>query len=188
MSQENVEFVRKPLRVRAQSSRTLDQRLALRFPWLGDANVRLLDRLRPRSRLRQAVVWRTARLAVEAYNRRDLDANLIGFPPELEYYPARDIVEAGLVEPCYRGPEGYRQYVATWTEVWGESDYLERVEVIDTGERIVLLATAPMRAQASGVPLTEAYAMVSTFKDGRAVRIEEYFDHAKALEAVGLSE
>jgi ketosteroid isomerase-like protein len=45
-----------------------------------------------------------------------------------------------------------------------------------------------MRAQASGVPLTEAYAMVSTFKDGRAVRIEEYFDHAKALEAVGLSE
>ena len=78
--------------------------------------------------------------------------------------------------------------MAAWTEVWGESDHLERVEVIDTGDRIVLLATAPMRAQASGVPLTEAYAMVSTFKDGKAVRIEEYFDHAEALEAVGLSE
>ena len=188
MSQENVEFVRKPLRVRAQSSRTLDQRLALRFPWLGDANVRLIDRLRPRSRLRQAVVWRAARLAVEAYNRRDLDANLIGFPPELEYHPARDIVEAGLVEPCYRGPKGYRQYVAAWTEVWGKSDYLERVEVIDTGDRIVLLASAPMRAQGSGVPLTESYALLSTFKDGRAVRIDEYFNHAEALEAVGLSE
>jgi ketosteroid isomerase-like protein len=188
MSQENVEVVRKPLHVRAQSSRTLDQRLGIRFPWLGDANVRLMDRLRPSSRLRQALVWRAARLGVEAYNRRDLDANLIGFPPELEYHPARELVEAGLVEPCYHGPEGYRQYVAAWTEVWGKSDRLERAEVIDTGHRIVLLATAPMRAQASGVPLTESYAMVTTFKDGRAIRIDEYFNHREALEAVGLSE
>jgi hypothetical protein len=30
--------------------------------------------------------------------------------------------------------------------------------------------------------------MVSTLKDGRAVRIEEYFNHAEALAAVGLSE
>jgi ketosteroid isomerase-like protein len=30
--------------------------------------------------------------------------------------------------------------------------------------------------------------MVSTLKDGRAVRIEEYFNHAEALKAVGLSE
>jgi hypothetical protein len=183
-----VEVVRKPLRVREQSSRTLDQRFLLRFPRMGGANLRLIDKLPPRSRLRQAAVRRGARLAVEAYNRRDLDANLIGFPPGLDYYPARELVEAGLVEPCYRGPEGYRQYVAAWTEVWGESDYLERVEVIDTGDRILLLATAPMRAQASGIPLTESYAMVSTFKDGRAVRINEYFNHAEALEAVGLSE
>jgi len=188
MSQENVEAVRKPLRLRERSRRTLDQRLFLRFPWLGGANLRLIDKLPPRSRLRQAAVWRAARLVVEAYNRRDLDANLIGVPPDFEWYPARDLVEAGLVEPCYRGPEGYRQYVAAWTEVWGDSDYLERVELIDTGDRIVLLANAPMRAQVSGVPLTETYATVSTLKDGRAVRVEEYFDHAEALEAVGLSE
>ena len=38
MSQENVEFVRKPLRVRERSSRTLDQRLSLRFPRLAAAS------------------------------------------------------------------------------------------------------------------------------------------------------
>jgi ketosteroid isomerase-like protein len=38
------------------------------------------------------------------------------------------------------------------------------------------------------VPLTEAYALVLTLKGGRVVRIQEYFDHAEALEAVGLSE
>jgi hypothetical protein len=32
MSQENVQVVREPLRVREKASRTLDQRLALRFP------------------------------------------------------------------------------------------------------------------------------------------------------------
>jgi ketosteroid isomerase-like protein len=45
----------------------------------------------------------------------------------------------------------------------------------------------PMRAQASGIELTEAFALVSTFEDGRVIRVEEYYDYAEALEAVGLS-
>jgi ketosteroid isomerase-like protein len=43
-------------------------------------------------------------------------------------------------------------------------------------------------AQASGVSLTEAYALVSTLRDGRVIRHQEYFDHAQVLEAVGLRE
>jgi hypothetical protein len=72
MSQENVEIVRKPLRVRERSSRTLDQRLSLRFPRLAAANSRLIAKLPPTSRLRQAALSRAARLGLEAYNRRDL--------------------------------------------------------------------------------------------------------------------
>ena len=125
-------------------------------------------------------------LGTEAYNRRDLDAVLIGWHPEFEYHPDRDWVKAGLVETCYRGPEGYRKYVATADEVWGGENYLKPVELIDLGERIVMLADAPMRAQASGVPLTEAFACVSTLKDGRVIHLQEYYDHAEALEAVGL--
>ena len=71
MSQENVEIVRKPLRVREQSGRTLDQRLALRFPSLFPGFARRISSLPPGSRLRQASLWRAARLALEAYNRRD---------------------------------------------------------------------------------------------------------------------
>ena len=40
-------------------------------------------------------------------------------------------------------------------------------ELIDLGDRVVLLANMPMRAQASGVPLAETYAVVSTLKDGK---------------------
>jgi len=52
----------------------------------------------------------------------------------------------------------------------------------------VILANLPMRAQASGVSLTEAFAYVATLKDGRPFRLQEYYDHAEALEAVGLAE
>ena len=117
MSQENVEIVRKPLRVRERSSRTLDQRLSARFPRLAAANTRLIGKLPPKSRLRQAALPRAVRLASEAYNRRDLDAVVIGWHPECEYLPGREWIEAGLVEPCYRGPDGYRRYVATTSEV-----------------------------------------------------------------------
>jgi ketosteroid isomerase-like protein len=188
MSQENVEVVRQPLRAREGAGRTLDQRLSLRFPWLAAANARLIGKLPPRSRIRQAVLGRTAQLAVEAYNRRDLGAVLSGAHPEFEYLPNRDWVEAGLVESCYRGLAGYREYIATVDEVWGGENYLRPVELIDLGDRLVTLAHGTMRAQASGVPLTEAYALVSTLKDGRAIRGEEYYDHHQALEAVGLSE
>ena len=79
-------------------------------------------------------MWRSARLSLEAYNRRDLEAVVIGWHPEFEYLPGRAWVEAGLVEPRYRGLEGYRSYIASVDEVWGGENYLTEVEVIDLGE------------------------------------------------------
>lgn len=131
-------------------------------------------------------MWRGAELGVDAYNRRDLEAVVLGWDPDFEYHTAREWAESGLVEPCYRGPEEYRRYVATTSEVWGADNYLRPVELIDLGERLVLLAQVPMRAQASGVTLTEAFALVSTFKHGRIIHLQEYYDHAEAVEAAGL--
>jgi hypothetical protein len=180
------QIVRKPLRVGEGTRRTLDQRLALRFPRLAAVSFRLTAKLPPRSRLRQAALWRAMRLAVEAYNRRDLEVVAIGFPPELEYYPYREFVEAGLAEPCYHGPAGYRTYIEGTYEVWGADVRLEPTELIDLGDRIVMLADMPMRGQASGVPLGETYACVSTLKDGRVIRQHDFLDQAEALGTVGL--
>lgn len=185
MSQAKVEFVRRPLEVRERSRRTVDQRLFLRFPRLGAAALRLTFRLPLGSRLRQAAVWRGMRLAVEAYNRRDLDPLGIGYHRDFEYCPAQSWVEAGFFEPSYRGLEGHRRYVESTAEVFGAEVHVKPVELIDLGERIVVLATAPMRAQASGIRLTEAFAMVSTLEDGQVIRIQEYYDYDEALRAAG---
>jgi ketosteroid isomerase-like protein len=180
------DFVRKPLGVRERSRRTLDQRLLLRFPSLSAALFRAVAKLPPRSRLRQALVWRAVRLAVEAYNRRDLDAVAIGFHPDIEYLPYREFVEAGLAEPGYRGRSGYRDYIAATVEVWGSDVRLYPTELIDLGDRFVLLAAMPMRAQASGLELAETYACVSTLQDGMVIRQRDFLRQADALEAVGL--
>jgi ketosteroid isomerase-like protein len=182
------QIARQPIRVRERSSRTLDQRLALRFPRLAAAYTRLIGRQAPGSRLRQAVLGRAVRLGLEAFNRGDLDATLLGSHPDCEFHPPRELVDAGLIEACYRGPAGYREYASSWSEVWGADLRVEPVELIDLGDRLVILADLPVRAQASGVPLTTKWADVSTLEDGRAVRQQHYWDHAEALEAVGLRE
>jgi hypothetical protein len=181
------EAVRRPLQVRESSSRTLDQRLAIRFPRLGAAGFRLVTRLPPASRVRQAGLQRTTRLAIEAYNRRDLEAVVVAFHPDLEYYPYREFVEAGLAEPCYHGPSGYRSYIEATYDVWGTEVRLYPTELIDLGDRLVLLADMPMRAQGSGIPLAETYATIATIKHGKVIRQQDFLDQAEALEAAGLA-
>lgn len=180
--------VRMPLRVSPGKRRTLDQQLAVRFPWLVPATLRLITALSPSSRVRQAVMRRAMRLALEAYNRRDLDAVAIGYGSELRYYPYREFVEAGLAEPCYHGPSGYRTYIEATYEVWGAEVRLEPTELIDLGDRLVVLADMPMRAQASGISFAQTYAGVMTIENGKVIRHRDFLNHAEALESVGLAE
>jgi ketosteroid isomerase-like protein len=185
MSEEYVGFVRKPLRVRDRSSRTLEQRLRIRFPKLPRITYRLASRLPPTSRLRQAVVWRAWRLAIEAFNRRDLEAVLINLHPEFEFRPFRQMADSGIAEPSYRGHAGYLRYMSSWFGTWGVFRF-EPQELIDLGDRLVALGKLAGRGGASGGVVDQGFAAVVHLKDGLLIREQDYFDPAEALEAVGL--
>jgi ketosteroid isomerase-like protein len=188
MSQENIAVVRKPLRVRERSSRPVDQRLTLRFPRLADAYTRfVIARLPPSSRVRQVAVWRASRLGMEAFNRRDVDAAVSYGHPDFEFEPPREFVDLGF-ERTYRGPAGFRKYISTWSEVFGPDLRVEPTELIDAGDRIVLLADLRARGQASGIPFTGTIATVSFLNHGKATHVQAFFDHAEALQAAGISE
>jgi ketosteroid isomerase-like protein len=182
------QIVRKRLPMRGRSSRALEQRVVVRFPRLADLSLRLVGKLPPTSRVRQALVWRGFRLSVEAFNRRDFDALSPTRHPDFEFYPPREAVEAGFFDPCYRGDAGYRKYVSELSDVWGADMRVESVEFIDLGNRFIALYDVPTRAQASRIPLTGSLASVITLADGKAIQQQDYFDHAEALEAVGLQE
>ena len=62
---------------------------------------------------------------------------------------------------------------------------LEPTELIDMGDRLVVLADMPMRAQASGISLAQTYAGVMTIEDGKIIRHQDFLNHAEALEASG---
>jgi SnoaL-like protein len=168
VSNENVEVVRGPLQVRQRSTRTLEQRIGIRFPWLVATQAALIGRMPPTSPLRNRMVWRGTRLGMEAFNRRDVAAAVLAGHADFEMNPPREFVEMGFFEPSYRGPEGFREYVSTWSEVLGADLAVQPTEVIDLGERVVLLADLVGRAQASGAPFTGKIATVSTLKRGRA--------------------
>jgi ketosteroid isomerase-like protein len=63
---------------------------------------------------------------------------------------------------------------------------VEPEELIDLGDRIVLLAATLGRAQASGVPVMTKLATVWVLQHGKVIRLQAYWNHAEALEAVGL--
>jgi ketosteroid isomerase-like protein len=65
---------------------------------------------------------------------------------------------------------------------------VESLDLLDLGDRFVMLLDVPVRARASGVPLTGKLASVATLADGRVIHQQDYFDHAEALAAVGLCE
>jgi len=179
------QIVRQPVVLRERSTRTVDQRLGLRFPRLTAAYGRLIGRLPPASRLRQALLRRAVRQSGEAFNRRDVEAFLLSRRPDCEWYPPPEFVQAGFFKAFYRGPAEYREYVSNWSDVVGDIR-VETREVIDLGTRIVSLAELHGRAKASGVALSRSYATVSTLRGGRAVREEQYLDHGEALHTAGL--
>jgi ketosteroid isomerase-like protein len=187
MAEENQGIVRKSLRVREQSHRTLDQRLALRFPPLADASARLFGKLPPAWRIRQALLSPTVRLNAEAFNRRDFRALLLSYHPQAEFRAPRVLAESNILRTSYRGYEGFVEFFCEWLSAWG--DYRMRPsEVIDLGDRIVIFDEIVGRGATSGAPHIQDHALVLFLKDGRVIVSQEYFDPAEALEAAGLRE
>jgi ketosteroid isomerase-like protein len=138
--------------------------------------------------VRQTVLVRGLALATQAFNRRDLDLALASWTPDTEYCPPRQWVDAGFFKPSYRGQDGFREFVATWSDVWGSELRMEAVEMIDLGGHILLLGNLPATTVRSGVPLAEKFATVSDMDGGVTVRVRLYLDHEEALEAAGLRE
>ena len=67
-----------------------------------------------------------------------------------------------------------------------DADTAEPVEIIDLGDRVVVRFI--WSAVGSGPDLSMEVTSVSTVRKGKSILVEYFWDHAEALEAVGLSE
>jgi ketosteroid isomerase-like protein len=124
--------------------------------------------------------------AVEAYNRRDVEALLEELDPEVEWHPALEVLLGGEAT-VYRGHEGVRELLRDTDEALGEIQ-VDFTRIQDLGDRIVGIGRLRTRGKESGAATESPWGGVATFKDGKAIQIRTYLDPKDALEAVGLRE
>ena len=121
---------------------------------------------------------------VEAWKRGEPVGDLSLIDPEVTY---EDQLLPDHVGETYDGYEGVVRAIEQWMEPY-ESVDIELVRIVGTGERLVSIHRARLKARHSGIESESAVAYVWTFRDRKVVHIHGYFDPAKALEAAGLEE
>jgi ketosteroid isomerase-like protein len=116
---------------------------------------------------------------IAAYNRRDIDAAVESFDPEIEWVlPQIQWADSRV------GVDEVKRFWRELDELYDELR-LEPQESVDAGDRVAVRLRFYGRGKGSGAELdTEMYHQVTTFRDGTVVRIEYFASWAEALEAV----
>jgi ketosteroid isomerase-like protein len=166
-------------------SRTLDERLFVRFPSLYRRLAALLfRRLSPRSRLRRALLRRALLSGWSSFDRRDFEVNLLFFAPDAEFEFPSGWETLGEGDP-FRGYEGRLEGLKKLAEVWGSTE-LVPVHILDLGDHLLHLGSWRVQARASGVPLEQELAQLITLRDGLVIRDQNFFSWEEGLRAAGL--
>jgi ketosteroid isomerase-like protein len=87
----------------------------------------------------------------------------------------------------HRGIEAIRRQFARWVEAYPDLR-VEPLEVRSNRDKLFVWVRFVGHGAASGVPIDMELAHVSTVRDGKTLRVVEYFDRSEALKAVGLEE
>jgi ketosteroid isomerase-like protein len=127
------------------------------------------------------------RLAIEATNRGDYEAALVIWADDAETINARGVLTVGGAPQETRSRSERIRYRQQWSAEWDGFGF-ERVELIDLGQRIVVLVHATGSGPTSGVRFDQDGGFVLDLSGGRVVREQIFLDRAEALEAAGLSE
>jgi ketosteroid isomerase-like protein len=187
MSQENVEVVRQPLTVAPHSRRRLEQRLAFRFPGVYTLLTRLVFRMPPRSRLRQALLRRGFQMGFEANNRGDFEAAYARYDSQVELITEPRLTELGF-DRMYRGREERVRFQQRWAAEWGDFKFAPE-ELVDLGDgRLFVSGRIVGSGLTSGAGFDSDWSVLWTFSAGWVIREQFFFNRAEGLEAAGLRE
>jgi ketosteroid isomerase-like protein len=121
------------------------------------------------------------------YERREAGDMYVGefVDPELVF------IRVGSEAPDFTGEwhglDGLKKATADYLNVW--EDYSFEVEqMIDLGDRVLVLETQTARGRRSGAVISQEVGALLTLRDGLIVRWEYYWERADALAAAGIAE
>jgi ketosteroid isomerase-like protein len=120
------------------------------------------------------------RRSIDGLNRGDVEAVLEAFDPDVLFEPQR-----AAMQGTYRGHAGVREWMADTAESF--SAFRLDLDHRDLGEgRVLSVGSLHLRGQGSGVETEVPVASIATVRDGTIVRLKDYGDRPKALEAAGI--
>jgi ketosteroid isomerase-like protein len=120
------------------------------------------------------------RAAVEAWNAGNMDAIGEGLHPNVIAAPLEGWPEQGP----FMGREAVMGWYAQVREAW-DVDMVEPASFIEAGDRVI--GRVRWRGAGQGPESIMEFTVVYTLRKGSVVYIEFFWDHAEALETVGLS-
>jgi ketosteroid isomerase-like protein len=117
---------------------------------------------------------------IAAYNRRDFDTAIENFDPRVEWV----LPELQSADSC-TGPDEIIRFWEGLDETFDELR-LDPQEAVDGGDRVAIRLRYYGLGKGSGLEIEgELYHQVTTFRDGRMVRIQYFETWPEALAAVG---
>ena len=120
--------------------------------------------------------------AADAFNRRDLDANLALMDDDVEAVP-----RAASIEGSYHGHDGIRRFWKNLLDAFPDFT-IEVVEVRDPGDLTLAALRLRSHGASSDVPSDETVWQVARWRREKCVWLRNFDTRDEALEAVGLSE
>jgi hypothetical protein len=168
--------------------RKLDEEMWARFPGLMHFSASIITRLPESWALRRRMVVYWVVRSYEIVNRRDFELALAAQDPEIVICWAADPngrVPGDLVGE-FHGYEGFRRTWEAWLEPFDDLR-LEPEEVIDLGGvRLFVTMRAVGTGSGSGILAAERGFTLFTFRKGKVLRQELFFDQEQAEAAAGL--
>jgi ketosteroid isomerase-like protein len=121
--------------------------------------------------------------SLDAYNAGDIDTMLSFYSTEIEARPDASVFpEAGPVH----GLEEWRAWLEEVGSAWVTAQYgISELFAVDDG-RVVHRGKWDGEGATSGIALDSSITGIYTIRDDQISRVEFFFDHANALQAVGL--
>jgi ketosteroid isomerase-like protein len=165
-------------------SRSLEERLSVRFPGLFQRVAARIARLRPESRLKRALYVRSVHSGWDAFNRRDFELMLVRYAPDVEFQFTPGQQTLGL-DGTFHGHAGVLAGLAELAEIWDRTTAVPAY-VIDRGDRALFLGFMKTHAGGSGIELEQRFAQLITLRDGLVSHDESYFDWDEGMRAAGL--
>jgi ketosteroid isomerase-like protein len=118
---------------------------------------------------------------LEYWNRGDIDA-FVGLWDDAVVLRAAE----GWPERVFEGKDAVRSFYEGFAETVGRDSVIE--DLIDAGDVVVMRMRAHMTGAHSGLEGEMQFSQVTTFREGKVVLAEFFWDHQEALETAGLRE